>query len=307
MLRTGVTSRAKSLAVSGQCEPPVWSGAQECGADGGLELADLAGEEGVPDAELAGCALEAGLPGDREESSDALLGARVGEGVPDVRGERAGPAEGGEGVGAAGDAVPDADAGVAGCGGEGLDRDAGLGGDVLEAALAVLVLLAQPVRVDAAARGRGRLAESCAGEELPDGALAASGDAGDLARAVSLAGEVAELVGAGWFRLGRGRRGAAAAGSWGAGWRAAASRTWSAVVASRAAMARTGSPARMSGCRSSVLMASGSGPGQGMPVAQSNGGSQVTGSLMLALESSARACWCRQKAICSGMVNTNSA
>ena len=55
------------------------------------------------------------------------------------------------------------------------------------------------------------------------------------------------------------------AGSWGAGWRAAASRTWSALVASRAAMARTGSPARMSGCRSSVLMASGSGPGQGMP------------------------------------------
>ena len=48
---------------------------------------------------------------------------------------------------------------------------------------------------------------SGAGEELPDGALAASGDAGDLARAVSLAGEVAELFGAGWFRLGRGRRG----------------------------------------------------------------------------------------------------
>ena len=122
-------------------------------------------------------------------------------------GERAGSAEGGEGVGAAGDAVPDADAGVAGCGGEGLDGDAGLGGDVLEAALAVLVLLAEPVRVDAAARGRGRLAEPGTGEELPDGALAAPGDAGDLAGAVSLAGEVAELVGAGWFRFGRGRRG----------------------------------------------------------------------------------------------------
>ena len=71
-------------------------------------------------------------------------------------GERAGSAEGGEGVGAAVDAVPDADAGVAGCGGEGLDGDAGLGGDVLEAALAVLVVLAEPVRVDAAVRGRGR-------------------------------------------------------------------------------------------------------------------------------------------------------
>ena len=71
----------------------------------------------------------------------------------------------------------------------------------------VLVLLAEPVRVDAAARGRAGQAKSCAGEELPDGALAAPGDAGDLARAVSLAGQVAELVGAGWFRLGRGRRG----------------------------------------------------------------------------------------------------
>ena len=68
------------------------------------------------------------------------------------------------------------------------------------------------------------------------------------------------------------------AGRRGAGWRAAVSRTWSAVVASRAAIARTGRPERMSGCRSSGLMASGSGPGQGMPVTQSNGGSQVTGS-----------------------------
>ncbi|MGH3394290.1 MAG: hypothetical protein ACRDPO_06330 [Streptosporangiaceae bacterium] len=72
------------------------SSAQEFGADDRLELADLAGEEGVPDdAELACCALEAGLPGDRQESPDALLGTRVGEGVPDVRGERAGSAEGG--------------------------------------------------------------------------------------------------------------------------------------------------------------------------------------------------------------------
>src|SRR6202030_1314647 len=106
-----------------------------------------------------------------------------------------------------GDAVPDAEAGVAGCGGEGLDGDAGLGGDVLEAALAVLVVLAEPVRVDAAVRVLGWLAEPGAGEELPDGALAASGDAGDLAGAVSLAGEVAELFGARWFRFGWGQRG----------------------------------------------------------------------------------------------------
>ena len=124
------------MAVGRQREPPVWPGAQERGAHGGLELADLAGEAGVPDAELAGCVLEAGLAGEGEEPSDALLGARVGEGVPGVRGECAWSAEGGEGVGAAVDAVPDADAGLAGCGGEGLDRRAGLGGDVLEAALA---------------------------------------------------------------------------------------------------------------------------------------------------------------------------
>jgi hypothetical protein len=72
-------------------------------------------------------------------------------------GERAGSAVSGEGVCAGVDAAPDADAGLAGCGGEGLDRGAGLPGDVLEAALAVLVLLAEPVEVDAAVRGRGRL------------------------------------------------------------------------------------------------------------------------------------------------------
>jgi hypothetical protein len=150
---------------------------------------------------------EAGLAGEGEEPSDALLGARVGEDVPDVGGECAGSAEGGEGVGAGVDAVPDAEAGLAGCGGEDLDGGAGLGGDVLEAALAVLVLLAEPVRVGAVIRGRGRVAEPGAGEELPDGALAAPGDAGDLARAISLAGELAELVSAGWVWLGRERRG----------------------------------------------------------------------------------------------------
>jgi hypothetical protein len=51
---------------------PAWPGAQQGGADGGLELADLAGEDGVPDAELAGCVVEAG---EGEEPSDALLGA----------------------------------------------------------------------------------------------------------------------------------------------------------------------------------------------------------------------------------------
>jgi hypothetical protein len=73
---------------------------------------------------------EAGLAGEGEEPSDALLGAGVGEDAPDVGGERAWPAESGEGVGAGADAVPDADAGLAGCGGEGLDGGAGLGGDV---------------------------------------------------------------------------------------------------------------------------------------------------------------------------------
>jgi hypothetical protein len=67
-------------------------------------------------------------------------------------------------VGAAVDAAPGADAGLAGCGGEGLDRDAGLGGDVLEAALAVLVLPAHPARVDAAVRARGWRAEPGAGK-----------------------------------------------------------------------------------------------------------------------------------------------
>jgi hypothetical protein len=107
----------ESLSVGGQREPPVWPGAQERGADGGLELADLAGEDGVPDAELAGCVLEAGLAGDGEEPADALLGAWAGEGVPGIRGKRGGSAEGGERVKTAGDAVPDADAGLTGCGG----------------------------------------------------------------------------------------------------------------------------------------------------------------------------------------------
>src|ERR1700730_929613 len=124
------------MAVGREREPPVWSGAHQGGADVGLERADLAGEVGVPDAELAGCVVEARLAGEGEKPPYALLGAWMREDVPDVRGECAGSAEGGEGMGAAGDAVPDSDACLAGCGGEGLDRGAGLGGDVLEAALA---------------------------------------------------------------------------------------------------------------------------------------------------------------------------
>ncbi len=74
----------EALAVGGQCESPVWPGAQERGAGDGLELPDLAGEDGVPDAKLAGCVVEAGLSGEGEEPADALLGARVGEDAPDV-------------------------------------------------------------------------------------------------------------------------------------------------------------------------------------------------------------------------------
>jgi hypothetical protein len=78
------------LAVGGQGDLPVRSGAQERGADGGLELADLAGEDGVPDAELAGRVVEAGLAGKCEEPADALLGVRAGEGIPDGRRELVG-------------------------------------------------------------------------------------------------------------------------------------------------------------------------------------------------------------------------
>ena len=94
------------LAVGGQGDRAVWASAQQRGAGGGFELADLAGEDGGPDAEVAGCVAEAGLAGEGEEPADALLGAWAGEDVPDVSGERAGAAAGGEGVGAAVDAVP---------------------------------------------------------------------------------------------------------------------------------------------------------------------------------------------------------
>jgi hypothetical protein len=126
MSSTGATSRANRsppvIVPSGLVRSSVVPAAASEGAD-------LAGEDGVPDAELAGCVVKAGLAGEGEEPADALLGTWAGEHVPDVRGERAGSAEGGERVSAAGDAVPDADARLAGRGGEGLDRGAGLGGD----------------------------------------------------------------------------------------------------------------------------------------------------------------------------------
>jgi hypothetical protein len=70
--------------------PSPMAGAQQRGAGGGFELADLAGEDGGPDTEVAGCVAEAGLAGEGEEPADALLGAWAGEDVPDVSGERAG-------------------------------------------------------------------------------------------------------------------------------------------------------------------------------------------------------------------------
>jgi hypothetical protein len=96
-------------------------------------------------------------------------------------------------VGAAVDAVPDGDAGGAGRCGEVLDRDAGFGGDVLEAPLPGLVLLAEPVRVD--------------------GVLAASGGPVGLARAVFPAGRLGELAVGRRLRSGRGR-GAADGEAW---------------------------------------------------------------------------------------------
>jgi hypothetical protein len=77
----------EETAVGGEGEPPVWSGAQQCGAGEVFELADLPGEAGGRGAELAGCVLEVGLSGDREEPADALSGAggvgvRAGGGMP---------------------------------------------------------------------------------------------------------------------------------------------------------------------------------------------------------------------------------
>ena len=64
---------------------------QERGAGDGFELADLAGQGGVPDAELAGRVVEAGLPREREEPVDALFGVRAGEAFQTVGGNAPGP------------------------------------------------------------------------------------------------------------------------------------------------------------------------------------------------------------------------
>jgi hypothetical protein len=147
------------LAVGGQGDQLVRAGAQQRGAGDGFELADLAGQDGVPGAEVPGGVVKAGMPAGCQEPADALFGVRAGEDVPDRWRECGGSAEAGQRVVAAVDAVPDRDAGGAGCGGEGSGRDAGSGGDVFEAAAPCLVLLAQPVRVDVTAGGRGGLPE----------------------------------------------------------------------------------------------------------------------------------------------------
>jgi hypothetical protein len=49
------------LAVGGQGDCPVGACGQESDAGDVLELADPVGEDGVPDAELAGGVMEAGL------------------------------------------------------------------------------------------------------------------------------------------------------------------------------------------------------------------------------------------------------
>jgi hypothetical protein len=79
----GADVAGELLAVGGQGDHPVRAGAQQRGAGGVLELADLAVQGGALDADLAGGVAEAGLPGEREDPADALLGAGVGEGAPD--------------------------------------------------------------------------------------------------------------------------------------------------------------------------------------------------------------------------------
>jgi RIO kinase 1 len=59
--------------VLGLCERVKGGADVAGGADGGLELADLAGEAGVPDAELAGCLGEAGLAGLWNQLVDMLV------------------------------------------------------------------------------------------------------------------------------------------------------------------------------------------------------------------------------------------
>ncbi len=62
MSSTGGDLAGELLAVGCQGDCPVRGAAQERGAGDGFELADLAGQDGVPDAELAGRMVEARLP-----------------------------------------------------------------------------------------------------------------------------------------------------------------------------------------------------------------------------------------------------
>jgi hypothetical protein len=71
------------LGFSGQGDHPVRACAQERDPGDGFELAHLEEQGGVLDAEVPGSVLKAGMPGNREDPADALLGARAGEGVPD--------------------------------------------------------------------------------------------------------------------------------------------------------------------------------------------------------------------------------
>ena len=64
------------LAAGGQGDGSVRGCAQERDAGGVFELADLAGESGVLDAQVPGGVLKAGMPGDGQQPADALLGAR---------------------------------------------------------------------------------------------------------------------------------------------------------------------------------------------------------------------------------------
>ena len=248
---------------------PVWAGAQEGGADGGLELADLAGEDGVPDAELAGCVAEAGLAGEGEEPSDALLGARVGEDSPDVRGggNAPGPPKMARGWGRP--LMP--------C----RTRMPACRAAAARASTVVPVSAAMSLRL----RWRSWYCPRSQCESMAPSGRRVGWRSPVLVRSCPMVRSLHPVIRAilrgpypcparsrswsvpGGPGSGRGCAGLPG-GSWGAGWRAAVSRTWSAVVPSRAAMARTGRPARMRGCRSAGRTSSGSGPGQVTSVTQ---------------------------------------
>lgn len=78
----GLDVAGEFLAVGGQGDGSVRAGAQERGAGGVFELADLAVQGGALDADLAGGVEEAGLSGECGDPADALLGVRADEGVP---------------------------------------------------------------------------------------------------------------------------------------------------------------------------------------------------------------------------------